>query len=265
MSSIRRGYVDGRWGQLHYRASGDGSRPPLVCLHATAYSGRTFTPLMPLLAADRRVVAIDTPGYGESDGPPAPIAFADYADAIGDALRTLVPDGPVDLFGYHTGASIAIALAASVPRIVRRLVLIGIPFFEGTERDAWRAKLVHRHDLLPDFDQFAARWDYFIAQRTPGLSLERAYECFVDELKAWPHDWWAHASLFDDDARPRLAAVAQPVLVLNPTSALAEPSRRAAALMEDATVIELPTLSGAIFDLGTDILAEHIAAFLDRP
>ena len=114
------------------------------------------------------------------------------------------------------------------------------------------------------FDQFRARWDYFITNRTSGLSLERAYECFVDELKVYPDDWWAHASLFDYDAGRRLAEVRQPVLVLNPATALAEPSRRAAIAMADATVVEMPALGGAIFDLATAALAERIEAFLRR-
>lgn len=261
---IRRGYVDSRWGQLHFRETGSGPRPALVCLHATAYSSRTFTPLMPVVAGERRVIAIDTPGYGESDGPPSPIAFERYADVIAEAVAPLLDGQAADLLGYHTGALIATEWAAARPASVRRLVLIGIPFFEGDEREPWRAKLVHRHTLDATFDQFAARWDYFVTNRTAGLSLERAYECFVDELKVFPDDWWAHASLFDYDARSRLATVTQPVLVLNPATALAEPSRRAALAMPDATVVEMPALGGAIFDLATDALAERIDAFLQR-
>lgn len=261
---IRKGYVDGRWGQVHYRETGTGREAPLVCLHATAYSSRTFVPLMPLLGATRRVIATDTPGYGESDGPPERVALADYASAMADAVTRLVGDTPVDLFGYHTGTFIATEIAAARSLAVARLVLIGIPFFEADEHAAWRAKLVDRRALTEDFDQFAARWDYFIARRTPGLTLERAFACFVDELKAYPRDWWAHDALFDYPAAARLPHVAQPTLVLNPASALAEASRRAARLMPDAAVVEMPALSGAIFDLGTERLASTIEAFLAR-
>ena len=267
-AAIRKGYVDSRWGQLHYREAGhDASLPgfrPLVCLHATAYSSRTFVPIMQALANGRRVIAIDTPGYGESDGPDAPVPFDAYAEAIAGSLRRLVDDEPIDVFGYHTGASIAIEMAAMAARSIERLVLIGIPFFEGSERDIWRAKLVHRHGLEASFDQFAARWDYFITHRTSGLSLERAFECFVDELRVYPRDWWAHASLFEYDARPRLAAVGHPILVINPTGALAEASRAAARVMPHATVVEMPSLTGAIFDLGTAPLASCIDGFLAR-
>ena len=260
---MRRDYINSRFGQLHLRETGNGPRAPLLCLHATAYSGQTFEPLMPLLADARRVIALDTPGYGQSDGPSALPPFEVYAQAITEALPALVGEQPLDLFGFHTGALLAIEMALLEPTRVRRLVLVGVPFFEGDERAAWRAKLVHETTLTESFDQFRARWDYFITGRTAGLSLARAYACFVDELKAYPRDWWAHAALFDYPAAERLPQVRQPVLVVNPGSALADASRRAAARMPHAQVLERPALQGAIFDLGTQVLAQAMLPFLD--
>ena len=260
---MQRGYVGSRYGQLHYRQVGSGPHPPLLCLHATAYSGQTFEPLMPLLAAERRVIAIDTPGYGQSDGPPTLPPFETYAEAIADALPALVGDDAVDLFGFHTGALLATEMALLLPTRVRRLVIVGVPFFEGDERTAWRAKLVHETQLSEDFEQFRDRWAYFIGQRTPGLNLARAYACFVDELQAYPREWWAHAALFDYAAAERLPQVAQPTLVINPDAALAAASRRAAARMPHARVLEQPALRGAIFDLGPELLAQAVLPFLN--
>ena len=264
MTRLHRSFVDSRWGQLHLRSIGEGPLPPLVCLHATAYSSLTFAPLMPLLARGRRVIAVDTPGYGDSDGPDEPVPFEHYAQAILEALPALAGPTPVDLFGYHTGALIATGMAVAAPASIDRLVLIGIPFFEGPEHAAWKAKLVHRHALTEDFAQFADRWTYFVTHRTPGLSLHRAYQCFVDELKAYPADWWAHASLFERDIGADLQRVDQPVLVLNPDSALSDASRRAAAVMKCASVVDMPAWKGAIFDLQTVELAGAIDTFLGR-
>ena len=130
---MRRAYVNSRFGQLHLRELGSGPRPPLLCLHATAYSGQTFEPLMPWLADARRVIALDTPGYGQSDGPGALPPFEVYAQAIVEALPGLVGEQPLDLFGFHTGALLAIEMALLAPTCVRRLVLVGVPFFEGDE------------------------------------------------------------------------------------------------------------------------------------
>ena len=263
---ISRGYVCGRFGQVHFWETGShAGQPTLYCLHATAYSGQTFLPLMERLGADRHVVAIDTPGYGSSDGPTREIDFSAYAAAIAEAMHlTKSPNSSsVDIFGFHTGALLATEIAALQPELVRRLILMGIPFFTGAEKKIWQQKLVHKTELTDSFDQFRHRWDYFITHRTVGLSLARAYECFVDELRAYPRDWWAHAALFDYAPETRLPLVESPTLILNSASALASFSRAAATLMPHAKVIELPIVNGAPFDMTPESLAAEFKRFLD--
>lgn len=263
-----RRYVDARFGQVHLFETGDphSAGPTLCCLHATAYSGQTFLPLMQVLASTgRHVMALDTPGYGGSDAPPSRVGFGDYAAALAEAIEATgaARRGPVDLFGYHTGALLATEIALLVPTRVRRLVLIGIPFFQGADKAIWREKLVHETRLVESFDQFRGRWDYFITHRTPGLSLERAFDCFVDELRAYPRDWWAHDALFDYAAEDRLPNLAPPTLVVNLNSALAPASRAAAALIPNCRLIDLPELGGAPFDLGAERLALVMTPFLE--
>lgn len=263
----KKSYVNGPYGQVHLLSAGDSETktPPLYLLHATAYSGGTFQPLMEKLAAARRVYAPDTPGYGGSDRPDTVPEFKNYGAAFVDLIEktTSASNQPVDVFGYHTGVFVALEAAALRPDLIRSLILIGIPFFKGQAREEWRAKLAHKTDLSEDFDQFRDRWHYFIRDRTPGLSLERAFACFVDELRVYPDHWWAHEALFSYDTESCLRAVSCPVLVLNPDSPLAESSRAAAQLMKTARLKELPSLSGAIFDLGTDLLCAEVEAFLD--
>jgi hypothetical protein len=47
------------------------------------------------------------------------------------------------------------------------------------------------------------------------------------------------------------------VTVLNPPGHLAEPSRLAARLIPDVTVVELPNLTGAVLDAHADAIARH--------
>ena len=257
---MHKGYVPGRWGQVHYREAGAG--PMLACLHATAYSSRSLVPLMQALAGHRRVLALDTPGYGQSDGPPAQVPLGDYAAELAEAIAQRA-DGPADLFGYHTGALLAAEIAAVRPELVRRLVLIGIPVFTPAEKPSWRDKLVRPTALGPSLAQFQDRWDYLVTHRPDGLSLPRAFDNFVDELHAYPREWWAHAALFEHDPAPQLARIACPALVINPAGPLADASRRAAALLPDARVIEMPDLHGAVFEKAAGRLAAAMAAFLD--
>ena len=253
---LSRRYVGPPGRQLHLLEGGAGR--PFWCFHATAYSGRSFTPFLEAMAARRRVAAVDAPGYGASDPPPAQMPIEGYAEAIGAALDA-AEAGSVDLFGYHTGALVAAELARQRPDKVSRLILIGVPFFVGPERETWRARLAERMSLSEDFEQFRPKWDYFITRRAPGVSLSRGFDNFVDELRAYPHGWWAHEAAFTFDVAACFAAVRQPTLVINPHNHLAEASRRAAGAVANSRVIEMPHLENGIFD----VAAEELAAIMD--
>lgn len=260
--TIRRSYVDGPFGQIHVRATDPvANATPLICLHATAYSSRSFVPLMAAGVWRRQVIAIDLPAYGESDAPSAPVDIAAYAGAIGDAIDQ-VSDGPVAVLGYHTGVYVGAELAVLRPERVERLVLIGMPYFQALDLEAWRTKLCARHHLTEALSQFDERWDFFITRRAPGVSLERGFEHFVDELKAWPEGWWAHKAMFAYDSDARLPLVRQPVLVINPDGHLAHPSRVAAAMMPNAIVEEMPDITGPILNTGSNRVARAIETFL---
>jgi pimeloyl-ACP methyl ester carboxylesterase len=267
-SNLRKSYVDGLYGQVHLLTAGQGhrSQPPLYLLHATAYSGRTFSPIIEKLAASRLVHAPDTPGYGGSDRPSELPDFGKYAEAFTDLVsKTTDPaSGPVDVLGYHTGVFVALEAAVQRPDLFRSIILIGVPHYTGAEREERRAVLAAQTELTEDFEQFRERWDYFIRDRTPGLPLPRAFECFVDELRVYPNQWWAHEALFTFDTVSCLEQIDSPVLILNPDSPLSEPSRVAARGLKNVELVELPSLSGAIFDLGTELLHEKIDEFLSR-
>jgi pimeloyl-ACP methyl ester carboxylesterase len=261
---LSRRYVGSPGEQFHLLEGGEShSGRPLYCLHATAYSGRSFTPFLEAMGKRRRVVAIDAPGYGASDPPPAPMDLAGYARALDEALDA-AGESNVDLFGYHTGAVIAAELARQRPDRIRRVVLIGVPYFSGAEQAQWRARLAEPMTLTEELSQFEERWDYFITRRPPGVSLARGFENFVDELRAYPRGWWAHDAAFVFDVEACFAQIAQPVLVLNPDSHLAEASRRAARALSRGELVELPHLTNGIFDVAGEELAAAMDSFLSR-
>ena len=260
--NVRRGYADGPFGQVHFRATPQVAGPaPLVCLHATAYSSQSFLPLMAALDGRRQVIAIDAPGYGESDAPPPGTDMAGYATAVAAAVDATAA-GPVTLFGYHTGVYVATELAIARPELVERLVLVGVPYFQALDLDAWRTRLAAKHSLGDRLDQFAERWDYLVTRRHPGVSLARGFTNFVDELKAWPDGWRAHESMFDYDSDARLPLVRQPVLVLNPAGHLAPASRAAARLLSASAVIEMPEVEGPVLEIAAKRLASEIEGWL---
>jgi pimeloyl-ACP methyl ester carboxylesterase len=132
---VRRGYFECRYGQLHVHIAippggGFEEGTPLVCLHGTQGSGRTFTGLLALTGRDRSVYAPDLPGYGESDGPSQALSVAEFAAAIGDFLDTMRLRH-VDLLGHGAGSVLATELALARGAQVRRLILVSIPLGAG--------------------------------------------------------------------------------------------------------------------------------------
>jgi pimeloyl-ACP methyl ester carboxylesterase len=273
-TQLARRYVGAAGRQVHLVEGGRPDvgaphAPPLACLHAAPCSGASFTPFLNALAQRRHVLALDTPGYGGSDRPEQRLDIAGYAEILGEALDAALDggprqgnDGPIDLFGHSTGALIAVELARRRPQRVRRLVLMSVPYFVGAEQAVWRHRLARPHTLTDDFSQLEARWRRLVIDREWGVSMERGFEAFVDELRAYPHDWWAHDAAFGFDVETAFAEVQQPVLVLNPSNTLAQASRRAAWALPDGHLVDLPLLHNAPFDVGAEELAERVDEFL---
>ena len=128
---VRRGYFESRYGQLHVHnaippGGGFEEGTPLICLHGTQGSGRTFKGLLALLGRDRSVYAPDLPGYGESDGPPQARSATDYSAALGDFLDNMRLRH-VDLLGHGAGSVLATELALARGPQIRRVVLVSVP------------------------------------------------------------------------------------------------------------------------------------------
>ena len=125
-------FIDGAFGQIHTRFTGE-SGVPLLMLHQSPGSARTHSPLIEAFARTRRVIAPDTLGNGHSDPPPADdVDIAFYAESMADLLDRL--SLPVaDVWGSHTGALIGMELAIRHPGRVRALGMEGITLFDSAE------------------------------------------------------------------------------------------------------------------------------------
>lgn len=104
----------------------DASAPPLVLLHGIGSAARSFEAVLPLLAAGRRVIAWNAPGYGGStrlatEAPDAS-AYAAVLARLLDALRL----GRVHLLGHSLGAIMAARFAAEHPERLASLSLASI-------------------------------------------------------------------------------------------------------------------------------------------
>ena len=132
---------------LAYESYGvESRRPPVLLLHGFAADSEAnwVRPhvVEALVAAGRRVVALDARGHGRSDKPHDPAAYADDA-MVRDAQALLDHLGidRVDVCGYSMGAMTTYALVAREPR-ARSAVLGGIGAHLGGRALAKRAPLI---------------------------------------------------------------------------------------------------------------------------
>lgn len=154
---MRRAFLDTPEGQIHHVTAGSGR--PVLLLHQTPRSWDEYRDVIPLLARDRRVVAMDTIGYGDSYKPARTCEIEDYARGAIVLLDGL-GIGSTAVVGHHTGAVIAMELAATRPERVDRLVLSACPFIDAAEREH-RLTRGHRVDHVepkPDGTHLAELW-----------------------------------------------------------------------------------------------------------
>jgi pimeloyl-ACP methyl ester carboxylesterase len=94
--------------ELAYDVRGDG--PALVLLHAFPFDRRMWSENQAALARDRRVVAVDLRGFGESPPSEKPPSLEDYADDVARLLDGLgVP--MASIAGLSMGGYVALAFA----------------------------------------------------------------------------------------------------------------------------------------------------------
>lgn len=106
---------------IAYIKQGDG--PPLVLVHGTGVIAKSWMPIMPALAKNFTVYAIDRRGRGES-GDTEPYAIEREFEDIAALVDSI--DQPLNLLGHSFGAILTLE-AALISRNIRKLLLYEPP------------------------------------------------------------------------------------------------------------------------------------------
>lgn len=124
-----------------YRAEpgGPARHPPAVLLHGVPETAHMWRQVLPDLARDRLVLAPDLKGLGESEAR-APYDIPTLAGELA-ALTEAETAEPVDVIGHDWGGSLAAAMAAGYPELVRRLVVLNAPQGRVNYAHAWHMVL----------------------------------------------------------------------------------------------------------------------------
>ncbi|HEY4070045.1 MAG TPA: alpha/beta fold hydrolase [Sphingomicrobium sp.] len=107
---------------IGYTEAGGGEATPIVFLHGVGSDKSVWRPQLAYFGKQRRAVAFDYPGYGDSDPAPEGTARDDYASAILSAMQELGIDR-AHVCGLSLGGVVAIAMHHASPELCASLIL----------------------------------------------------------------------------------------------------------------------------------------------
>ena len=104
-----------------------GSGDPLILLHGGVGTTDMFGDVLPLLAADRQVVAVDLQAHGRTADIDRPITYEAMADDIAALIKYLGFE-KADVMGYSLGGGVTQQTVIRHPEVVRKVVIVSSPF-----------------------------------------------------------------------------------------------------------------------------------------
>ena len=107
---------------IGFDEAGSGERIPIVFLHGVGSDRSVWRPQLEQFGHERRTLAFDYPGYGDSDPAPEGTTRDDYAAAILAAMRALGV-ARAHLCGLSLGGVVAIAMHHAAPDACASLIL----------------------------------------------------------------------------------------------------------------------------------------------
>ncbi len=120
---------------MYYEIQGSGQ--PLVLLHGGFGLTGMFSAILPLLAENRQVIAVDLQAHGRTADIDRPLRLELMGDDIA-ALITHLGFKQADVMGYSMGGGTALRTAIQHPELIRKLVVVSMPF----KRNGWYPEMV---------------------------------------------------------------------------------------------------------------------------
>jgi pimeloyl-ACP methyl ester carboxylesterase len=170
-------------GQLQVVDRGPRDGPPIVLIHCFTCAIDWWDGMIPRLAREHRVVAVDLLGHGGSEKPATGYEIENQADLVAGVLGRLGVRGAT-VAGHSLGGTVSVALAERSPALVDRVVIID----SEAEHEEGDLGILARLLFTPVIGDalWRAKTDFTVRQGlevafAPGFEVP---DRFVDNLKA---------------------------------------------------------------------------------
>lgn len=119
--TFKNGYSEVNGLKMYYEIHGQGK--PIVLIHGGGSTIKTnFEKIIPLLAKDRQVIAVELQAHGRTNDRNADLTFEQDADDIATLLKNLKID-KADFFGFSNGGTTTLQIAIRHPELVDKIIL----------------------------------------------------------------------------------------------------------------------------------------------
>ena len=195
------------------------NRPWLTMVHGASQHSGLFSAQVDAFQAGYRLLRVDLPGHGRSDGFPGPYGPAEYARAVLAAIDA-AGIARTHFWGTHTGAGVALLLAAQHPQRLASLILDGA-VLPGVDLPYVTARFTQARQTAAVRGVAAAREEWFrdsawfdVIRARPAECRAKEHEALIAEFSGRP---WLEAATPEPVAsiRDSLARITQPVLLVN--------------------------------------------------
>lgn len=129
------GYANVNGQKIYYETYGEG--PAILLLHGAYMTIRTnWTEIIPELAKNHKVVAVEVQGHGHTPWTKRQLSYDALADDVDKTLQFLKIDS-ADVVGFSYGGTIAYSVAIKYPERVKKLVIISSTW----KLDGWQKEV----------------------------------------------------------------------------------------------------------------------------
>jgi len=168
--------------QMYYEVHGPTGGVPLFLLPGGGSTiDVSFGGVLPHLAAERTVVALEEVGHGRSSARDVPITFESSADDVA-ALSGHLGFGSIDVFGFSNGASVGLQVAIRHQALVRRLVFCSaVSKRSGGRREFWDFIAAADFSMMPQELK-----DAFLAVNPDPQQLRAMHDKDLERMRTFP-------------------------------------------------------------------------------